>query len=350
MDHNCDSFYNSQQRISRFPGLIYAPPLDDKRKKPMIYQVLMTGTPPEKMRWKLDIPNKKSGVVIYIKFPSAKARAILVDEEEIPYNKRVAGEAGQSVPAPIEGKKCGENRYIPVQNVLEFFISGECELEIRPRNAIMTKVKMEWSMEKFFEAGGTTAFVDRLSASLGIHASTIKVVGVSSGSVDVEYEITPTADEPLSLEQIRSKQTEQFATGKIDLGAPVSDVADVSTGVKTIENGVVRAPGFKPIVVFPNDSNIGDSMYVEWIEPFLWEAASIGAVDVPSMLIYEGFWLGLQFMWNGLAGEVNALARSIEKDAADAEQQEKIDNHSVNRVPTDAGPQTQTPSNNDGAT
>lgn len=25
MDHNCDSFYNSQQRISRFPGLIYAP-------------------------------------------------------------------------------------------------------------------------------------------------------------------------------------------------------------------------------------------------------------------------------------------------------------------------------------
>lgn len=25
MDHNCDSFYNSQQRISRFPGLVYAP-------------------------------------------------------------------------------------------------------------------------------------------------------------------------------------------------------------------------------------------------------------------------------------------------------------------------------------
>jgi hypothetical protein len=26
MDHNCDSFYNSQQRISRFPGLVYAGP------------------------------------------------------------------------------------------------------------------------------------------------------------------------------------------------------------------------------------------------------------------------------------------------------------------------------------
>lgn len=26
MDHNCDSFYNSQQRISRFPGIVYAGP------------------------------------------------------------------------------------------------------------------------------------------------------------------------------------------------------------------------------------------------------------------------------------------------------------------------------------
>jgi hypothetical protein len=26
MDHNCDSFYNSQQRISRFPGLVSVPP------------------------------------------------------------------------------------------------------------------------------------------------------------------------------------------------------------------------------------------------------------------------------------------------------------------------------------
>lgn len=192
---------------------------------------------------------------------------------------------------------------------------------------------MEWTMEAFFENGGTTAFIDRLSASLGIHASTIKVVGVSSGSVDVEYEITPTADEPLSIEQIRAKQTDQFATGQINLGAPVSDVADVSTGVKTIENGVVRAAGYKPIVVFPNDSNIGDSMYVNWIEPWLWESASILAVDVPSMLLYEGFWVGLQFLWNGLAGEVNDLARSIEKDQANAKQQEKIDSHEVNRVP-----------------
>jgi len=96
--------------------------------------------------------------------------------------------------------KCAENRYVAVKNYLEFFITGECELEIAPRDAIMTKVRMEWTMEQFFENGGTTAFIDRLCASLGIHASTVKVVGVNSGSVLVNYEITPSEDEPMSIE------------------------------------------------------------------------------------------------------------------------------------------------------
>jgi len=91
-------------------------------------------------------------------------------------------------------------------------------------------------------------------------------------------------------------------------------------------------------------------MYVNLIEPWLWESASILAVDVPSMLLYEGFWVGLQFLWNGLAGEVNDLARSIEKDQANAKQQEKIDSHEVNRVPQDDVPSPSGPSNFDGNT
>lgn len=82
MDHNCDSFYNSQQRISRFPGLIYAP--GDQSMK---YEVVMTGTPPKKMRWRLDTKNAPHGVSIMIKYPSALARSVLVDGEEVPYNK-----------------------------------------------------------------------------------------------------------------------------------------------------------------------------------------------------------------------------------------------------------------------
>ena len=50
-------------------------------------------------------------------------------------------------------------------------------------------VRMEWSMEEFFADGGTTKFIDRLAGSLGIHASTIKVVSVYQGSLVVNYEL-----------------------------------------------------------------------------------------------------------------------------------------------------------------
>jgi len=50
-------------------------------------------------------------------------------------------------------------------------------------------VRMEWTQKEFFSNGGTTAFVDRVAGSLGIHASTIKVVSVYEGSLVVNYDI-----------------------------------------------------------------------------------------------------------------------------------------------------------------
>lgn len=49
-------------------------------------------------------------------------------------------------------------------------------------------------------------------------------------------------------------------------------------------------------------------VYYEWIEPFLWEAAQIAAVDTPARMIYEGLFLGLAYLWNGLRYEVDAMA------------------------------------------
>lgn len=54
---------------------------------------------------------------------------------------------------------------------------------------------MQWDLNSFFEDGGTTTFADRLAGSLGIHASTIKVVGVYEGSVICDYEISPDEDD-----------------------------------------------------------------------------------------------------------------------------------------------------------
>jgi hypothetical protein len=54
-------------------------------------------------------------------------------------------------------------------------------------------------MDAFFANGGTTSFMDRVSASLGIHASTVKIVSVYEGSLVVNYEIQN--DDPVALAQ-----------------------------------------------------------------------------------------------------------------------------------------------------
>jgi hypothetical protein len=46
---------------------------------------------------------------------------------------------------------------------------------------------MEWTMEEFFNDGGTTSFIDRLTGSLGIHASQVKIVSVYEGSLVIKY-------------------------------------------------------------------------------------------------------------------------------------------------------------------
>jgi len=104
-------------------------------------------------------------------------------------------------------------------------------LEVAPRNAIQTMVRMEWSMNEFFDNCGTTQFIDRVSASLGIHASTVKIVSVYDGSLVVNYGIEN--DNEQELEAAREAQTEAFATGAIDLGAPVLDVEATVTSDAT---------------------------------------------------------------------------------------------------------------------
>lgn len=98
--------------------------------------------------------------------------------------------------AITQTKGCGENRFIGVQNILEFYLTEGCDLQIKPRDAIQTMVRMEWTMDAFFSGGGTTQFIDRLTASLGIHASTVKIVSVYEGSLVVNYEIAPPDGDP----------------------------------------------------------------------------------------------------------------------------------------------------------
>lgn len=76
-------------------------------------------------------------------------------------------------------------------------------------------------MEAFFSSGGTTKFIDRLTASLGIHASTVKIVSVYEGSLIVNYEISVDDDDEDALNAISANQQALFESGSIDLGATI---------------------------------------------------------------------------------------------------------------------------------
>lgn len=115
---------------------------------------------------------------------------------------------------------------------------------------------MQWSLAEFFANGGTTRFVDRLASVLGLHASQVKIVSVYEGSLVVDYNLLP--DESSStatedLKKIESKQTELMAKGKLDLGAPILD--STVGGGSIVQNGVVTAEGFEPIIITQTTTN-----------------------------------------------------------------------------------------------
>jgi hypothetical protein len=105
----------------------------------------------------------------------------------------------------IQGSKCGENRFLGLKNILEFYITTGCFIKIKPRDAIQTMVRMEWSLTEFFSNGGTTTFADRVSSSLGIHASDIKIVSVYEGSLVINYDVTVPEGSTTSLAELQAK-------------------------------------------------------------------------------------------------------------------------------------------------
>jgi hypothetical protein len=114
-------------------------------KKDQTYDIKMSGTVPKKLRFTLKgVEAKVGSMVLRLLYSNAGSRAILKDGVEISYNawsdeKRQFGE--------ITRATCGENRYLGDKNILEFYLVEGCELNIAPRDAIQTLVRMEWTTD-----------------------------------------------------------------------------------------------------------------------------------------------------------------------------------------------------------
>ena len=154
-----------------------------------------SGTPPKKMR--VNLAATTGGTKIRIPYPIAGSVSVKANGKSKAYTPWDES-LGRNGPL-TKTKGCGENRFVGIENFLEFYITPGCVIEIEPRDAIMTKVRMEWTMAEFYSDGGTTRFVDRLAASLGIASYRIKTVAVYEGSVVVDFVIE--AEEGESAEE-----------------------------------------------------------------------------------------------------------------------------------------------------
>lgn len=216
MDHVWDGFYTGQIRLSRFPIQMQT---DED------YTLYSSGTPPGKMRYTLRAAG--GGTKIRLYYPNAGAYNVYANgqfKEMTDWNRSLGR------PAPLtKNRGCGENRFVGVENFIEFYLTTNCEIRVEPLDQIFTKVRLSWTTEEFYADGGTTTFTDRVAGALGVDSWRIKTVAVYEGSVIIEFFLV--ADDSLeddSIEELRKKgellNRKLADTDAPWLGAPIISV------------------------------------------------------------------------------------------------------------------------------
>jgi hypothetical protein len=120
MDHVWDGFYSGQIRMSRFGSIIDAP-------RGSVYDLTFTGSPAKKLKFTLNGMSRSMGTTIRIAYPGAESRSIVKDGAIVEMNQ---WDDSLQQYGEIKQTSCGENRYIGVQNILEFYLTVNCTLQI----------------------------------------------------------------------------------------------------------------------------------------------------------------------------------------------------------------------------
>jgi len=260
------------------------------------YTVEYTSTPFKLMRYEL---RADTGIIkLKVHYWNAGSYEVYANGKLVdptPWDKEIGAQA------ELTGYKgCGENRYVGVQNFLEFMMTPYCLIEIKPVDAILSNVRMEWTMDEFYGAGGVTSFVDRVSAALGIHASQMKVVAVYTGSVVVDYEIEPdesSEDSAAELRSIEATLNTLVAAGDSSFGAPV---LSASTNGEAVVEDPTYNPAAAPVIKStPLEDNaetttVSDAIIIDLSAPV--RNSLIGILVVLVLIVGSCFGCGTLFI------------------------------------------------------
>jgi hypothetical protein len=231
MDHCWDGAYTCQKRLSRFPSMV----VTNKT-----YEIYYTGTPPAITRYVIQGATTAFDYLhLIIDFSQSRLYNVYANDVLISANDY---DPVTLALVPIQNTVCGENIYFKPTYIYEFFLTPNCTIRLEAQDFLEGMVRLQMTYDVFFNGGGRTTFLDRLTSVLGITQDKIRIVSVVEGSVIIDWYITS----PLSTSALRRKQLlefqdllqGQYASGTLDLGFPI---LDFSTQITTSAGEVVTS-------------------------------------------------------------------------------------------------------------
>ena len=232
-----------------------------------IYNMSFASQPPSDMRFQLQKINKTGDasqwISVYIYYPIANYIAVSV-------NKQVIQPILASSNETVENRSgvCGANKYFSDNSTISFVVTGgDCQVRLSVTNNIQVSARIQTTVQEFFNKGGVTKFVDRMCAFLNITTDRLKVVGVFSGSIVVNFVVventlilsdTNNADTTNTTINPDSSKQDLTAIAKLisenatnlDLG-DIGSVISTSTVVNIVNaDGTAYSP---PVIVMPDE-------------------------------------------------------------------------------------------------
>lgn len=64
---------------------------------------------------------------------------------------------------------------------------SDCNVVITMKNALYVALAFEMDTSQYYETGGDAYFIDMIANTLGIHPSSLNIVGVKKGSTIIDF-------------------------------------------------------------------------------------------------------------------------------------------------------------------
>lgn len=159
----------------------------------------------------------------------------------------------------IENRICGQNFYNATDTSLSFVITNQCSIRYKLQNAVKVQMHLNTNYDDFKKNNGKEDFKNKMSSFLNVNTSRVLITNLRSGSVYVDFFITPEDTNSDDIEEDPTAQTAQptpqdddllnslkdslvdaVNSGSLDVGSPV---LGMETKVVALPNEVPKQPG-----------------------------------------------------------------------------------------------------------